>query len=87
MKITKENPEELINRQIKVIDNLQEKIKLLQFDISQHLKKINFYKSSLKRREEAIRKAREELIIMRSQNDYKNINYVLRVLQEVEHEK
>lgn len=87
MIINKENQDDLIKKQIKIIDELQEKIKLLKFDISKNQSIIFYLKRKLKRRNQVVTKAKEELSIMKRQNDYKNINYVLKILKEIENEQ
>ena len=69
MIVNKEDQEKLIKRQMKTIDNLQEIINLLKFDLSQI-------------RKENIKNIRVELISMKRNNDYSNINNVLSMLNE-----
>ena len=78
--------ENLVKEQMKIISNLQEKIKLLQFDVSANLKKIHYLEDKLKRKNRTISNVREELTMMKRQEDYKNISNVLKYLRESEYE-
>ena len=75
-----EQETDLTKKQIQTINELQEKIKLLKFDVSENLKIIFQLKETLRKRNQVIKRAREELSEMKKQNDYKNINYVLKIL-------
>ena len=82
MIVNKEDQEKLIKRQMKSIDNLQEIINLLKFDLSQIRKENQILKYRLKHRKENIKNIRVELISMKRNNDYSNINNVLAILNE-----
>ena len=82
MIVNKEDQEKLIKRQMKTIDNLQEIINLLKFDLSQIRKENQILKYRLKHRKENIKNIRVELISMKRNNDYSNINNVLAILNE-----
>lgn len=84
MIIKEEKQTDLTKKQIQTINELQEKIKLLKFDVSENLKIIFQLKEALKKRNQVVKRAREELSEMKRQNDYKNINYVLKVLSSKE---
>ena len=82
MIVNKEDQEKLIKRQMKSIDNLQEIINLLKFDLSQIRKENQILKYRLKHRKENIKNIRVELISMKRNKDYSNINNVLAILNE-----
>ena len=73
---------DLEKEQMKTIDNLQEIINLLKFDLSQIRKENQILKYRLKHRKENIKNIRVELISMKRNNDYSNINNVLAILNE-----
>lgn len=75
--------EELVKEQMKVIDKLQDEIRLLRFDISKNLETITQFKDALRRKNITVAKAREELVMMKKENNYNNINHVLSVLRGV----
>lgn len=79
--------EALLKEQIKVIDELQEKIRLQKFDISKNLEIINSLKNRIERKNQIIAKAREELVMMQKEKKYSNISYVLRLLKEVNNDE
>ena len=87
MIIKEEKCDDLQRKQIKTIDKLQEEIKLLKFDVSKNLSVIRDLKGTLKRRNQTIERARQELYLMKRQNDYSNINYVIFMLKEMDNEK
>ena len=82
MIVNKEDQEKLIKRQMKTIDNLQEIINLLKFDLSQIRKENQNLKLTLKRRKNNLKNIRIELTIMKRNNDYSKINNVLAMLKE-----
>ena len=82
MIVNKEDQEKLIKRQMKTIDNLQEIINLLKFDLSQIRKENQILKLTLKRRKNNLKNIRIELTIMKRNNDYSKINNVLSMLNE-----
>ena len=82
MIVNKEDQEKLIKRQMKTIDNLQEIINLLKFDLSQIRKENQILKLTLKRRKNNLKNIRIELTIMKRNNDYSKINNVLAMLKE-----
>lgn len=82
MIVNKEDQEKLIKRQMKTIDNLQEIINLLKFDLSQIRKENQLLKLTLKRRKKNLKNIRIELTIMKRNNDYSKINNVLAMLNE-----
>ena len=67
-------------RQKKIIDELQEKINFLKFDIIQANKENRILKEKLKWRKENIKNIRSELATMKRKNDYTKINNVLSML-------
>jgi hypothetical protein len=78
---------DLLKGQIKVIDNLQEKIKLLQFDISRNLETIQILKGKLERKDKAIAKVKEELEEIKKTNNYSNINMLIKYIRVAEDEE
>lgn len=82
MIVNKEDQEKLIKRQMKTIDNLQEIINLLKFDLSQIRKENQILKLTLKRSKNNLKNIRIELTIMKRNNDYSKINNVLSMLNE-----
>ena len=82
MIVNKEDQEKLIKRQMKSIDNLQEIINLLKFDLSQIRKENQLLKLTLKRRKNNLKNIRIELTIIKRNNDYSKINNVLSMLNE-----
>lgn len=77
----------LIKEQTRAIDELQEKVRLLQFDVSKNLENIRILKDKLERKKQTIIKVRDELEIMAKENNYKNINFVLSVLKGANYEE
>ena len=75
--------EELVKEQMKVIDKLQDEIRLLRFDIYKNSETITQFKDALRRKNITVAKAREELVMMKKENNYNNINHVLSVLRGV----
>lgn len=71
-----------VKEQMKVISNLQDKIRLLQFDISDSSKKIKFLKEIMARRKATNNRAIELLEEMRKKRDFKNINNVITILRK-----
>ena len=79
--------ENLIKEQMRAIDQLQEKIKMLKFDISKNLDIIHSLKDKLARKERVIAKIKEELEEMKRENDYSNINSILKYIRMVDYEE
>lgn len=69
--------EEFFKGQIKVIDDLQEKIRLQQFDISKNLEIIGDLKGKLERKKKLMANVKKKLEEMKKANDYSNISFVL----------
>lgn len=69
-----------LERQKKIIGELQEKINFLKFDIVQLNKENRTLKEMLKRRKENIKNIRIELNRMKRLNDFTGINNVLMML-------
>lgn len=83
MTIIKEaTKEELIKKQMETISELQEKIRLYKFDVSKNLEIIAYQKLLINSRNQTISKVKEELLTMKKENNYENINRVLCMLQE-----
>lgn len=57
----KEDFKKELERQRKVIDKLQETVKLLRFDVSENLKEIGALKNTIKRRKKSILEAIKDL--------------------------
>lgn len=79
--------EDLVKEQMKTIGKLQDKIKLLQFDNSRNLELINKLKYLLKNRNKIIKKTKEELIIMKNQNNYEDMGKLIKYLRSSEDEE
>ena len=77
----------LLKDQMKIISNLQDKIKLLQFDVSANLKKIHYLEDKLERRDRTIAKVKEELEEMKKTNDYSNINMLIKYIRVADDEE
>ena len=73
--------EDLVKLQMKTISQLQDKINLLQFDITDNIREINRLKQRENYRKETIIKVKEELLNMSKNNDYSRISYVLKLLK------
>ena len=69
-----------IKRLRSVISNLQERIKLLEFDASQNNRKNDDLKKKALMRRNNMKKAKEELSLMKKKNDFSNINIVIAML-------
>lgn len=74
--------EDLVKEQMKTISNLQDKIRLLQFDIIDNTKKITFLKTLMSRRKETNNRAIKLLEEMKKNKDFKNINNVILMLKK-----
>lgn len=75
---------DLIKFQIKTISQLQNKINLLEFDVSANLREIRRLKYNETRRKETIIKVRDELLKMSKTNDYSKVSYLLKTLNTME---
>lgn len=73
--------QDLVKLQMKTISQLQDKINLLQFDITDNIREINRLKQRENYRKETIIKVKEELLNMSKNNDYSRISYVLKLLK------
>lgn len=71
----------LVKEQMKTISLLQDKIKLLQFDILDNLKKIKELKNVMLRRKKNNSKAIKMLMEMKTKNDFSKIDYVLFIMK------
>jgi chromosome segregation ATPase len=69
-----------LERQKKIIGELQEKINFLKFDISQLNRENKELRIKLKSRTENIKNVRVELMSMKRQNNFSRINNVLLML-------
>ena len=78
------NNSELVKLQIKTISQLQDKINLLEFDVSANLREISRLKYNETRRKETITKVRDELLKMSKTNDYSKVGYLLKTLNTME---
>ena len=67
--------------QMLVIDKLQDKINLLEFDISKNLAEISVLKQKIKKRNESIEKIITELELIHKEKNYKNLWYVINCLK------
>lgn len=79
--------EELFKGQMKIIDDLQEKIRLQQFDISKNLEIIVDLKGKLERKRKVIANIKEKLEEMKKANDYSDINFLLNHIKLDDEEK
>ena len=76
-KIIKDNLSELEKRQMETISKLQDKIKLMEFDISQYKKQKQILKRSLIDRKKSIKIAIKELDYIRKEECYNKLSNVL----------
>ena len=70
-------------RKEKTIINLQDKLRLAMFDLSEVRKELQLAKSRYNTSRRTIMKTREELQAMRRSDDYTNIHRVLNCLKDV----
>lgn len=80
------NEEDLIKRQAKNISKLQEKIRLLEFDLNEERKENTYFKNNFKLRQELINRVREKLIMIIRTKEYEKLSEVLQVLKGKEYE-
>ena len=78
--------EDIIKEQMKVIDKLQEEIRLLKFDRMKNSRKITFLKEIMKRRKKATFKAIEQLEDLED-DKFKKIIYSLKMVYIREEEE
>ena len=71
-----------LERQKKIIGELQEKINFLKCDISQLTREKAELSQKLKRRRDNTRNVRAELMKMKRKEDFSNINSVLAMLND-----
>lgn len=74
--------EDLIKEQMKTISDLQDKIRLLQFDVVDNTKTIRFLKDIMARRKQSNKNAIKLLEEMKKNKDFKNINNVIIMLKK-----
>lgn len=82
-----ENFTELEKKQMETINNLHEKIKLLEFDKTKDISIKNGLRKKIKISTNTVNKAIIELEMMRRKNDYTEINYVIRSLKLINKEE
>lgn len=75
-----DNLTNLEKSQMLKIDELQEKIKLLEFDKSKNNSLISKLKRKRKSRCSCLKKVIRELELMKKENNYKRIDYVIKLL-------
>lgn len=63
-----------------VVDNLQEKIKLLKFDNDEEKRKVSKLKEKIAASNKNKQNVKEKLLLMKRLNDFSNINEVLAML-------
>lgn len=80
IRIINDNLSELEKRQMETISSLQDKINLMEFDISQLKRQKQILKRSLFDRKETTKIAIKELETMRKEENYKKISNVLVIL-------
>ena len=76
--------QDLVKLQMKTISELQDKINLLQFDITDNLNEIRKLKQRENSRNETITKVRDGLLKMSKNNDYSKVGYLLKMLNTME---
>lgn len=74
--------EDLVKGQMKTISDLQDKIRLLEFDVVDNTKTIRFLKDIMARRKQSNKNAIKLLEEMKKNNDFKNINSVILMLKK-----
>ena len=87
IRIIKDNLSELEKKQMETISKLQDKIKLMEFDISQYKKQKQILKRSLIDRKKSIKIAIKELEQIRKEECYNKISNVLVTLNSSLREK
>lgn len=81
-----ENMTELEKRQMKTIDDLQEKIRLMEFDKAKDSQKIRDLQLLLSRKRESVGNAIRELEVMKKEENFLGINAVLLALKTIARE-
>ena len=71
----------LVKEQMKIISDLQEKIRLLEFEIVQLNREKTILKQRLKSREKTIKKIKIELMDMKAAGDFSKINNIIYMLR------
>lgn len=87
MKIIKDNFSELEKKQMETISNLQDKINLMDFEISERKKEMYILRRSLIDRKKSIKMAIKELEHIRKEECYNKISNVLVTLNSSLREK
>ena len=67
----------------KTIMNLQDQIKLLEFDVADSHVKISGYKTKVKQARKTITKVKETLVDIKKTENYERLNEVLCMLRDV----
>lgn len=80
------NEEDLIKRQAKNISKLQDRIRLLEFDLNEERKENTYFKNNFKLRQELINRVREKLTMIIRTKEYEKLSEVLQVLKGKEYE-
>ena len=78
-----DNLTELETKQMETINELQEKIKLMEFDKSKDNQKIKKLKTTLENKKQTINNVIEELELMRRENKYNRLLIVTNILKIV----
>ena len=76
--------DELIKEQMKTIGVLQDKIKLMQFDISTYSKELSMLKEKYKRKSNTFAKVRAELSMMKKTKNFDKITTVIRMIKDLD---
>lgn len=72
--------------QMKTIDELQEKIKLMEFDKSKDRQKIKELQETLSRKRESLYSVIQELELMKKENKYYRLQTIINVLKTISRE-
>ena len=80
------NEKEMIKRQADNISKLQDKIRLLEFEVNEERKENTYFKNNFKLRQELINRVREKLEMIIRTKEYERLSEVLQVLKAKEYE-
>lgn len=69
--------------QAKTIMKLQDKIRVLEFEISEKGKEVSAYKLRIKQTRGTMLRARDALVEINKNGDYEKVNTVIRMLRDV----
>ena len=82
-----ENLSDLEKKQMKAIDELQDRIKLFEFDRTKDRQQIRDLKLTILRKNETIHGIIKELEIMHKEKNYKNLRYITNALRTTSREE